>query len=1012
MSGFRTPLAEFVFMRTYSRWRDDLGRRETYEEVVERVVSYLQRKRPGLPEKMWKAVRMNMMNFDVFPAMRLLWSAGEPMESNNLAGFNCSALEIREFRDFGEMLYLLMHGVGAGFSVEPIDCLPPIPVKNEISKKTVEYVVRDSKEGWRDSLDFLFKTLLEGDDVDFDYSLVRPKGARLKKFGGRASGPGPLHQLHQFVVETFHKAQGRQLTTAEVHDICCEIAQVVVVGGTRRCLPVDSMVYTKEGPKQIKDIKAGDFIITEGNEKEVKASESQGVQKTIIIKHDHGSLECTENHQVLVYINSENKEFKLAKDIKRGDLLVWDLEPVKGDDVVVLPIFETNCHFNAKKMVFPEVLNEDLSWFFGFVAGDGHVSPRGIEITETTSQPKTLLKAQRIAKEQFGIDAKISKEHGDCDRLRINSVALSKWMKDFIKNNGDSVRIPEFIKNASVGCRWAYLAGIFDADGRWRQDGVCERVTSISNLMIYDIELLLLSLGIASVKHSFVAKTAERRDYQALSIKGSTSRISFIDNIRRYSESDKIKENAKKGTSSDFKYRKTDFDAAIKGFSGVSHITYQTSLEKGLINKETTAPSLVKEILIGKETETWDIEVEGNQFTTSGVIVHNSSLVSLAALTDLAHANLKKGAFPLRRYMANNSAIYDEKPGMIQFMKEWIILAESGSGERGIFNRGSARKLSPKRRDSSLISLGNPCMEIMLRNQGLCNLSSIVVRENDTVATLTKKCETAAWLATIQASFTDFPSMSGGWKKNAEEEALIGVSLAGQMDNPQLLDTTTLKHLKDTVIRTNKKAAKALGINPAKATTCVKPEGTMSLVADCGAGLHPYWSPFYIRRVRISAVDPLCKVLQCYPDIPLVPEVGQTSENCSTWVVEFPCKAPATAKFKSDMTAIDQLKWYLHVMENYVEHNASMTCYVKDSEWLRVGDFVYENFDKIVAVSFLPDDGGVYALAPLEAITEEEYEKRISIFPKIDYSLLSLYEREDMTEGAKSYACVGGGCTL
>jgi hypothetical protein len=254
--------------------------------------------------------------------------------------------------------------------------------------------------------------------------------------------------------------------------------------------------------------------------------------------------------------------------------------------------------------------------------------------------------------------------------------------------------------------------------------------------------------------------------------------------------------------------------------------------------------------------------------------------------------------------------------------------------------------------------------------------------------------------------------MSEDWKKNAEEEALIGVSLAGQMDHPSLLDATTLKHLRDTVVRTNKKASKILGIKQAAAATTTKPEGTLSLVADCGPGLHPYWDFFYIRRIRVSATDPLCKVLKCYPDVPMFPENGQTEENCDTWVVEFPCRAPKTAKVKKDMSAIDQLKWYLHVMENYVEHNASTTVYVKDSEWMQVGAFVYENFDKIVAVSFLPDTGGNYRLAPLESITEKEYERRTSTFPKIDYSLLSLYEKDDMTDGAKSYACVGGGCTL
>jgi ribonucleoside-triphosphate reductase len=618
---FPNELSEFVTTRTYLRWRDDLGRRETWEEAVDRVITFLKEERPDTPDKVFKKARKYMLEFNVFPSMRLMWSAGAPARLNNMAMFNCSFIQIKEIKDFGEMLYILMHGTGVGFSVEKIDCLPTIPEKS-IYARIHNYQIEDSKEGWKKSLDFLFEKLFLGEAVDFDYSLIRKKGSKLKTFGGTSSGSQPLAKLHSHIKETFHKAQGRKLTSCEIHDTCCEIAEIVVSGGVRR-----------------------------------------------------------------------------------------------------------------------------------------------------------------------------------------------------------------------------------------------------------------------------------------------------------------------------------------------------------------------------------------------------SSLISLGALEDKEHANLKNGEFPLRRYMANNTAIYNTKPTSTEFMEEWLNLAKSGSGERGIFNRYAAQNSAPERRSKSLIVGGNPCFEAMLRDRGLCNLTSVVVRPDDDLEKLQDKCETASWLGSLQSSFTNFPNLSPEWKKNAEEECLLGVSLAGQMDNSALLSDVALKHLKDVIRKTNRKAAKILKINISVATTVTKPEGTLSLVAGCGSGCHPWYAPHYIRRVRINAQDPLCKMLRSQ-NVPMLPEVGQTEEDCSTRVIEFPMKAPAKAVFKSQISAIDQLKWYLHLQKNYIEQNSSMTVYVKPNEWLTVGAFVYDNFDDIIGVSFLPDDGGIYKMAPLEEITEEKYLELKAKFPVIDYSKLSQYEQEDNTEGAKSYACSGDKCEL
>jgi ribonucleoside-diphosphate reductase alpha chain len=392
--------------------------------------------------------------------------------------------------------------------------------------------------------------------------------------------------------------------------------------------------------------------------------------------------------------------------------------------------------------------------------------------------------------------------------------------------------------------------------------------------------------------------------------------------------------------------------------------------------------------------------------------VRRSSLISLSDLDDEKMRHAKDWPCPLYRAMSNNSAAYKEKPDAVSFLKEWHSLAASGTGERGIFNLEAALRNLPERRDKSKVKGVNPCGEILLRDKQFCNLSTVIVRGNDSIDTLLDKVETAAWVGTIQASFTDFPYLRANWKNNCEEEALLGVSLSGQMDNKSLLSNKEfLRALKKKAVTTNKKAAKVLGIKEAAAVTCGKPEGTTSQVTNSGSGCHPWYAKYFLRRYRINASDPLIPFLRAQ-GMPLVPEVGQTEETATTFVVSFPTKAPDGAIIRGDMTSLQQLAWYKHIQTNWCEHNQSITIYVKPNEWLDVGNWVYTNWDIACGLSFLPYDGGHYPLAPYEEIEEEEYKTLLSKFPTLDYEKLSLFEKGDNTEGAKTYACVGDACQL
>ena len=395
--------------------------------------------------------------------------------------------------------------------------------------------------------------------------------------------------------------------------------------------------------------------------------------------------------------------------------------------------------------------------------------------------------------------------------------------------------------------------------------------------------------------------------------------------------------------------------------------------------------------------------------------VRRSALISLSDLSDDALRQAKHGAWyntESQRGLANNSACYNSKPSFELFLDEWRSLYESKSGERGIFSRAASQRQAERngRRDSDRDFGTNPCSEIILRKSQVCNLSEVVVRPEDTAESLRRKVRVATILGTLQATLTDFRYLRGIWKANTEEESLLGVSLTGILDNPLLtlenedLDLL-LEDLRDVAVETNKEWAERLGIPQSAAITCVKPSGTVSQLVDSASGIHGRYAPFYIRRVRADMRDPLCKVLE---DAGVPCEMDNFSPT--TKVFSFPKKAPEAAVFASEQSGMEQLELWAKYQEHWCEHKPSITVYYRDSEFLEIGNWVYNNFDTISGISFLPYDEHSYAQAPYEQITEQEYEEMIKDFPtEFDWNL---NEEDDFTEGAQTLACVGGACEL
>jgi ribonucleoside-diphosphate reductase alpha chain len=399
--------------------------------------------------------------------------------------------------------------------------------------------------------------------------------------------------------------------------------------------------------------------------------------------------------------------------------------------------------------------------------------------------------------------------------------------------------------------------------------------------------------------------------------------------------------------------------------------------------------------------------------------VRRSAMISLSNLSDDRMRHAKSGSWwenDPQRALANNSVSYTEKPDSLSFMREWMALVESGSGERGIFNRQASKRQAAKngRRNADYDFGTNPCSEIILRPNQFCNLTEVVVRASDTIETLSEKVRLATILGTVQSSYTKFPYLRKVWSNNTEEERLLGVSMTGIMDNPLMtlknkgLDKT-LEHLKSVAINTNAKWAKHLGIPVATAISCVKPSGTVSQLVDSASGIHARHSPYYIRTVRGDNKDPLTKFM-IDQGIPNEPEAFKPDQ---TTVFSFPMKAPTNAVCTADMTAIEQLEMWLAYQRSWCEHKPSVTINVKKEEWFEVGAFVYKHFDEMSGVSFLPFNEHTYQQAPYQEVSKSDYKELLSLMPKsIDWSKLSEYESEDNTAGSQTLACSGDSCEI
>ena len=931
---FRDILQEFVFIRTYSRWLDDEQRRETWGETVSRYCNYMKQAHGGkITDKEIKEVYNAIYSLEVMPSMRAMWSAGKAADSENLALYNCSFVAIENIKDFADILYVLLCGTGVGFSVERkfINSLPVIQPKNSQEPKEL-IIFEDSKVGWAKGFEKALNCMWNGIEFECDYSKIRLRGARLKTSGGRASGPDPLKDLIDFTSEIIEQNRDYRLQAIDVHDICCKIADAVVVGGVRRSALLSLSDLTDN---QMALAKTGEFWNIHPQRQMSNNSVAYTRKPDVISFMNEWKNLIKSNSGERGIFNRVAAQKKASENNRRDGSTIVGINPCFVGETVV-------------------------------AVADGR---NGIDIEQLAKESNGEIKFPVYCAKEITFNNQFRKTNN-----------FSHW-KTEIKNavafkSGTKEIIEVLLSDGSIfKCTPNHL--IATKDGRWVEAQYCEgeilskfyttsnknsqknyrTINSITNAYNRQYRMIWeFNNGVYDGKVFNVDHVDEKANNDSLN------------NLRLISvgEHTTKSQNSKMGNNNPIFRMDADYRRWINRKRNIN-----ANAMKHDWPEDQRQAAMEKFLKDNPKPEIEDKNVYLNEQITVEEIIWSGETVD----------------------------VYDLK---VEDNSNFYIITKTD--DENFMNCSGV--------------LVHNCAEILLRNRELCNLTEVVVRPEDDFTSLKRKIKVATMMGTWQAAFTNFKFVSKKWKQNCDEEALLGVSLSGLRDHKILGCANDeakkwLGDLKHIAIATNKKIAERIGINRAAAITCVKPSGTVSVLVDCSPGAHVRQTStgYYVRRVRISATDPLYLMLKDQ-GIKMPSETGQTPESASTFVLEFPSKAPDGARTRAGQTAEEQLEYWKMLREFYTEHNPSITISVMESEWLDTAAWVYKHFDNIGGLSFLPTSDYVYQLAPYEDIDKDTYERMVTEMKKVDFSKLSEYEKFDQTVGSKEYACSGGSCEL
>jgi intein/homing endonuclease len=1020
---FGTQLQEFQYFDKYSRYDREKGRRETWTETVKRAANFLRElSHNRLSKRDYEDIEQAMLHMEVMPSMRLLATAGEAARRDKISIFNCAYRAIDGLSAFTDILRLSMNGVGVGFSVENryVQKLPTI--KKQEGECTL-HTVEDSTDGWVNALQFGLRQWVNGYDVVFDFSHVRKAGEELKTKGGFSSGPDPLRQLLEFSRSLILSRQRKQLRSIDVYDLVCMIESCVISGGVRRCLPGWTKIHTRRGAIPITDVKIGDEVMTDVGYKKVVDFVEQGNQQLVQINTESGTkFICTPDHRVAVLKDIfGNYEFKEAQYLSKSDKLLFITNAIEGANLDLIQLPEFREADKVRTNIAQPKLTSETAWFLGKFLADGYVSSERGEKRKISASISFNSKEEdqinRVSEwlASHGVPFFVQEHNGNWVSIRINQRRFCRWLRNY-KHANETIYIPDEIWKASLDVRVAFIAGVFDGDG-CASDRPVTIVSTIYEDFARDMVKLLSTLGILSeIKETSDRESRIKKGWkpqfrvsikEASALKKAQSMI-WKFSIKRWKE--------RRINSKGYSFPLSMAKRGLKEI-GDAYYKYNTTNSSTIANatgKHNFVPIGVVSVEPYGYDQTYDISVEGEHvFVAEGYLVHNTAALCLFDYNDESmldaktYENTREKPF---RYYSNNSAVLPERHlSQAEIMQFVMKMHQDGNGEPGIFSRLAVKNTIPERRELRDFGV-NACAESVLRNKGLCNLSSVVCRADDTVESLKHKVKVATMIGTIQAMATDYNGFDEEWIENARDERLLGVDLNAQMDCEVVRDPDVQKLLKNLVILWNGTYAKQLGINKSKATTLVKPSGNSGVLLNVSSGLHPRWSEYYIRNVRVNADSPLCYAMR-ESGVSMSPENGQTEDDATSYVVSFPIKSPEGAVTRKDLTAIDQCEYWKQVKMNWCEHNPSITVYYGDDEILDVARWIYDNQSIISGMAFLPKDDAVYEQAPYIEITKAQYEEMAASFPTIDFSLIAVEER-DTTTGAQEVACSAGVCDL
>lgn len=945
---------QFVYTRTYSRWLDDQKRRENYEESVDRVMSFFQEELGDvITPHFYKLGRQAMLEQAALCSMRAMWAAGDAAKKNHISLYNCSYLTMSDLQSFSEILFILMCGTGVGFSVERqyVDQLPVLEAK---SSRVINVVVEDSREGWARGLDTFLRAQWTGQDVKVDVSKIRPRGARLITMGGRASGPEPLLDLFKFIETLFQTKRKRgqsKLYPIDVLDICNKIAEIVVVGGVRRSSEIS---FSDLEDTQVARAKTGEFWKEYPHRAMSNNSTAYNVKPDMLSFLDEFTSLIKSGSGERGIFNREGARKQLTASGRRKDNAHIGANPcVPGETEILTP----KGYLPIETLVGQKV---DVWNGFEWSATTPQITNNDVPLLRvdfSSGQSLTCTPNHEfvISLDYFG------------NTKRVKACDLEIGMK-LIK-----CEYPVLKEGKNINESIAYTQGFISADGMDNYKKFCvyePKFNCIPRMAVSKTGNLVgnrqwVNINFDPLPKSFIATSWDL-----------DSKLNWLAGLLD-------------GDGTVLKEGGTQLASVNK--------TFLLSLQKML-----TTMGIASKVTLGN-TAGWREMPDGHgghkMFECQET---NRILIGAKEMQHLLSLGLHCERLKLEGFTPNRNA------------GRFVQVT-------GVEDAGTADLVycftEPKRHLGCFEGVvTGQCGEILLRDMEFCNLSEVIIRATDNRQSLRNKVKVAAMFGAWQASFTNFPYLRDDWKKNCEEERLLGVSFTGIMDNPVLNNVNDrmkrwVGELKSLAIDETEKWCERLDINMSAAVTCIKPSGTVSQLVNCSSGIHPRYAEYYIRRYRISATDPLFRMLRDQ-NVPLNPEVGQEATTASTFVLDFPTASPKGAKTRNDFTALQQLEHWRTMKEFWTEHNPSITVYVGEDEWLDTAAWCYRNFDDLCGVSFLPRSQHVYQLAPYEEITKARYEELQNAFPKIDYSQLSKYEQEDNTEGAKSYSCVGDKCEI